>query len=142
MSIGGITYKKINGKRYAYYQWCENGKQRSRRVKDDELESLVAQIELARSQAALGRSMELSDVRAVYPAQSAFKTDVKIGVLLENFAAPVKGFKKRECFAALHEYVYGANNDRVLVLYGLRRLRLLLFAVAVSHSPGASSITS
>ncbi len=121
MSIGGITYKKINGKRYAYYQWCENGKQRSRRVKDDELESLVAQIELAKSQAALGRSMELSDVRAVYPAQSAFKTDVKTGVLLENFAAPVKGFKKRECFAALHEYVYGANNDRVLVLYGLRR---------------------
>ena len=37
MSIGGITYKTINGKRYAYYQWCENGKQRSRRVKDDEL---------------------------------------------------------------------------------------------------------
>ena len=121
MSIGGITYKKINGKRYAYYQWCENGKQRSRRVKDDELESLVAQIELTRSQAALGRSMELSDVRAVYSAQSAFKTDVRTGVLLENFAAPVKGFKKRECFAALHEYVYGTNNDRVLVLYGLRR---------------------
>ncbi len=123
MSIGGITYKKINGKRYAYYQWCEDGKQRSRRVKDDELESLVAQIELAKNQAVLERSMELSDGRAVYSAQplSVFKTDVKTGVLLENFAAPVKGFKKRECFAALHDYVYGANNDRVLVLYGLRR---------------------
>ncbi|MBR3756087.1 MAG: hypothetical protein IKK48_03160 [Firmicutes bacterium] len=42
---GGITYKKINGKEYAYYQWREEGKQRSRRAKDDELETLTAQIE-------------------------------------------------------------------------------------------------
>ena len=42
---GGITYKKISGKEYAYYQWREEGKQRSRRAKDDELESLMAQIE-------------------------------------------------------------------------------------------------
>lgn len=42
---GGITYKKINGKEYAYYQWREEGKQRSRRAKDEELESLMAQIE-------------------------------------------------------------------------------------------------
>lgn len=44
LPTGGITYKKINGKRYAYYQWRENGRQRSRRVKDDELESLTEQI--------------------------------------------------------------------------------------------------
>ena len=25
---GGISYKTINGKRYPYYQWMENGKQR------------------------------------------------------------------------------------------------------------------
>ena len=42
---GGSTYKKINGKEYAYYQWREDGKQRSRRAKDDELETLMAQIE-------------------------------------------------------------------------------------------------
>ena len=41
---GGISYKKINGKEYAYYQWRENGKQRSRRVKDEELELLTNQI--------------------------------------------------------------------------------------------------
>ena len=44
-SIGGITYKTINGKRYAYYQWMEDGKQRSRRVKDEELPALLAEIE-------------------------------------------------------------------------------------------------
>lgn len=41
---GGISYKTINGKRYPYYQWMENGKQRGRRVKDDELESLTEAI--------------------------------------------------------------------------------------------------
>lgn len=44
MSIGGITFKTINGKRYAYYQWTENGKQHSRRVKDDEFAELAAKI--------------------------------------------------------------------------------------------------
>ena len=42
---GGITYKRINGKEYAYYQWRENGKQRSRRAREDELELLTKQIE-------------------------------------------------------------------------------------------------
>ena len=45
LPLGGITYKKINGKEYAYYQWREDGKQRSRRVKDEELEALTKQIE-------------------------------------------------------------------------------------------------
>lgn len=45
LPTGGLTYKKINGKEYAYYQWRENGKQRSRRIKDEELEQLFGQIE-------------------------------------------------------------------------------------------------
>ncbi len=32
LPTGGITYKRINGKAYAYYQWREDGKQRSRRI--------------------------------------------------------------------------------------------------------------
>lgn len=42
---GGITYKKINGKEYAYYQWREDGKQRSKRASDKELGELTKQIE-------------------------------------------------------------------------------------------------
>ena len=38
---GNITYKTIHGKKYPYYQWQENGKQRGRRVKDEELEELT-----------------------------------------------------------------------------------------------------
>lgn len=42
---GNITYKSIRGKRYAYLPWTENGKQHSRRAKDDELQELSEKIE-------------------------------------------------------------------------------------------------
>ncbi|MBR0408939.1 MAG: hypothetical protein IJI53_12950 [Clostridia bacterium] len=52
MPAGNITYKTINGKRYPYLQWQENGKQRGRRVKADELEALQAGIVLLETQMA------------------------------------------------------------------------------------------
>ena len=42
---GNITFKTINGKKYAYYQWMENGKQKGRSVKGDELRELSEKIE-------------------------------------------------------------------------------------------------
>ena len=44
LPTGNITYKTINGKKYPYYQWTENGKQRSRVVKKDEFEELSDKI--------------------------------------------------------------------------------------------------
>ena len=136
-SIGGITYKTINGKRYAYYQWMEDGKQRSRRVKDEELSALLAEIEqrkAAKSVAAsLTNGLLLRDNGAAYFADGvlvagmngvagqSFKTDVKLGAALTNFAANVLQWKKRDGFARLHDYIYGPGNDRVFILYGLRR---------------------
>ncbi len=124
MSIGGITYKTINGKRYAYYQWTENGKQRSRRVKDEEFAELAAKIAAERAQKDSLRGVlqgMVAEPAAVYSAAPNFKTDVKIGAQLPRFFASVMKWKKRECFATLHNYIYGENNDRVLILYGLRR---------------------
>ena len=124
MSIGGITYKTINGKRYAYYQWTENGKQRSRRVKDEEFAELAAKIAAERAQKDSLRGVLqglVAEPAAAYSAVPNFKTDVKIGVQLPRFFASVMRWKKRECFATLHDYIYGENNDRVLILYGLRR---------------------
>ena len=45
LPAGNITYKTINGKKYPYLQWQEDGRQRGRRVKADELESLQAGID-------------------------------------------------------------------------------------------------
>ncbi len=124
MSIGGITYKTIHGKRYAYYQWTENGKQRSRRVKDEEFAELVAKIAAERAQKESLRGIlqgVVAEPVAAYSSTPNFKTDVKIGAQLPRFFTSVMKWKKRECFAAFHDYIYSENNDRVLILYGLRR---------------------
>ncbi len=122
MGIGGITYKTINGKRYAYYQWTENGKQHSRRVKDDEFAELSSRIAAEKMAKQMGASLGVvTDRTAVYSATPEFKTEVKIGSQLTRFYTPVMKWKKRECFGTLRDYVYGENNDRVLILYGLRR---------------------
>ena len=124
MSIGGITYKTIHGKRYAYYQWTENGKQRSRRVKDEEFAELAAKIAAERAQKESLRGVlqgMVAEPVAAYSATPNFKTDVKIGAQLPRFFTSVMKWKKRECFAAFHDYIYSENNDRVLILYGLRR---------------------
>lgn len=124
MSIGGITFKTINGKRYAYYQWTENGKQHSRRVKDDEFAELAAKIATEKAKKNSSRNIQqlvVAENTAPYSAKPEFKTDIKIGAQLTRFFEPVMKWKKRECFSALHDYIYGENNDRVLILYGLRR---------------------
>lgn len=121
-SIGGITYKTINGKRYAYYQWMENGKQRSRRVKDEELASLSVEIGLKKAQKAQSSSV-LCDGSAVYSAANPvkFKTEVRAGAALSSFFASVLKWKKRDGFESLRDYIYGPSNDRIFILYGLRR---------------------
>ena len=52
---------------------------------------------------------------------SAFTTNIRIGEALRSFSASVCGYRKRECFRQLHDFVYGEPQDKVFILYGLRR---------------------
>lgn len=115
---GGITYKKINGREYAYYQWRENGKQRSRRAKDGELEALAAQI--ARRKELQSRLKDM-DGGTSWETTHEFRCVVRLGEELERFVQPVRTWKKRECYERLWAYIYGDIYDRVAILYGLRR---------------------
>ena len=118
---GNITFKTINGKRYPYYQWTENGKQRSRIVKADEFDELSEKIARRKT---LEKKIAESGVARSNPevlADSHFFSQMILGKDLEEFVLPVKQYKKRECFLKLHDYVYGNSTDRVFVLYGLRR---------------------
>lgn len=117
---GGITYKKINGKEYAYYQWRENGKQRSRRIKDEELEKFTKQIERRKELQNLIKNTVTHITKMTKPAYQ-FRCAVRIGKDLERFVKPVAKWMKRECYQQLHDYVYGDLYDRVYILYGLRR---------------------
>lgn len=120
LPTGGITYKKINGKEYAYYQWREDGKQRTRRTKDEELEQLSIQIERRKELQHLVKDIDNQEANEEKLA-SLFRCTVRIGEELERFVKPVTKWVKRECYQQLHDYVYGDIHDRVYILYGLRR---------------------
>ena len=51
----------------------------------------------------------------------AFRTMVRIGELLKSQIAITKRYKKRKCIASLRDYIFGEQQDKVFVLYGLRR---------------------
>ncbi len=120
LPTGGITYKKINGKEYAYYQWREDGKQHTRRTKDEELEQLSKQIERRKVLQNLIKNIDNQEINEEKPV-SQFRCTVRIGEELERFVKPVARWVKRECYQQLHDYVYGDIHDRVYILYGLRR---------------------
>ncbi len=117
---GGITYKTINGKRYAYYQWREAGKQRSRRAKDEELESLSEQIERRKLLQNMIRDIVVQRTDEVGGSHQ-FRLAVRLGEALDRFVKPVESWVKRECYQQLDDYIYGDVHDRVYILYGLRR---------------------
>lgn len=50
-----------------------------------------------------------------------YKTSVRTGNDLKKFVKAVQSFKKRSCYEKLHDYIYGDLQDRVFILYGLRR---------------------
>ena len=50
-----------------------------------------------------------------------FLTEVIYGERLQKLVDPTRNFNKRECYSILNEYIYSDNNNKVLVLYGLRR---------------------
>lgn len=133
---GNITYKTINGKRYPYYQWTENGKQHSRIVKSDEIQELSEKINKRKDlQKKLKESTESEAIPAVLEDEYFFAA-VKRGKELMDFVTPVKQLKKRECYSKLHDYVYGSSTDRVFILYGLRRTgKTTLIRQLISEMP-------
>ena len=120
LPTGNITYKKINGREYAYYQWRENGKQHTRRTKGEEFEQLSSQIERRKELQKLIKNVELSKVD-LEKKVAQFRCTTRIGDALERFVQPVIKWRKRECYQQLYDYIYGDVSDRVFILYGLRR---------------------
>ena len=121
LPAGSITKKTVNGKEYFYHRWTEDKKRREKYIPADELEDFRAQIEQRK---ALER--ELKALKKQLPKgksvdTSAFTTNVRTGEALHSFASPVRAYSKREYFRQLHDYIYGGQQDKVFILYGLRR---------------------
>lgn len=124
LPAGGLTTKTIKGNPYIYYQWSENGKQHSRIVKDDEVETLRSQIEERKSLQEQLRKIDIEiqgSKNSSFAESVSFKTDVRIGKQLLDFSSSIRNYKKRELYSAIENYVYGDSHDKVFILYGLRR---------------------
>lgn len=116
---GNITYKTIKGKKYPYYQWSENGKQYGRAVKEYEIDELSEKINQR-----MVLKEEYDIIYNKYPealTDEYYFSTVMFGDNLLEFIEPVKDYKKRFCYDKLHDYIYGRNDDKVFILYGLRR---------------------
>lgn len=121
---GFIGRKNINGKEYFYQRWTENKRRREKYVPADEVEALRSGVETRkRLEVELKTLSKQASVVASATALTAgpFLTNIRTGKALRNFAAPAQSFKKRDCFRALREYLYGPRQDKIFILYGLRR---------------------
>ncbi len=122
---GSIAVKKINGKDYYYHRITRNKKRTETYVDFDKVDELREQIEKRKALEA-----ELKELRCLAPSDKPvnrskedyeFATYVRIGEQLKSLAAPVRKYMKRECYSTLHDFVFGEQQDKVFILYGLRR---------------------
>ena len=119
---GSVSKKTIKNKIYYYHRVNRNGKTKETYISSDSVEELKSQIKKRRV-----LEKELKELKKLIPATSnkssshEFNTYIRIGEQLKNYTSPVKSYKKRECYNKLYEYIYGGHQDKVFVLYGLRR---------------------
>lgn len=132
---GSIGKKTVNGKEYYYHRWSENGKRKEKylppKAKEILQEQLTRRKELEqelKAQRKEGHDRGVSFVReteAEYGAsadlQDLLHVNIRMGKSLQSFAAPVRMYRKRECYQILRNYIYGDVPDKVFILYGLRR---------------------
>ena len=123
LPAGSVTKKAINGNVYFYHRWTENKKRREKYIPAEEVDSYRMQIERRK-----GLEKELKVLQKQLPKKSVsdvsahtFATNIRTGEALRPFSASVRRYRKRECFRQLHDYIYGEQQDKVFILYGLRR---------------------
>ena len=121
---GSITKKNIKGKDYFYHRITKNGKRNEIYISFENLSDLQNQIERRKE---LERKLKellkyvTTDKTDMFEKNVRFQTYVRTGTQLKALVSPVSFFKKRYCFEKLYQYVLGARQEKVFVLYGLRR---------------------
>ena len=122
---GSITKKKIKEKEYFYHRITTNGKRVENYLSFEKVPELKSQIEKRKS-----LEKTLKKLKALIAQEETdkdddipltFKTTVRIGKPLKSQIAITKKYKKRECISELREYVLGEQQDKVFIIYGLRR---------------------
>lgn len=119
LPTGYISKKTISGREYLYHQWTEDGKKKSRYLRDEEAIQLSEQIALRKElQQELKALMGNSKKR---PVKRKFETNIRTGEALASMVKQVHGLQKRDCFERISKYLYSNDYTRVCAVYGLRR---------------------
>lgn len=123
---GSITKKKIRDKEYYYHRIILNGKRKENYVDFEEVPELRAQIEKRKALEKQLKELKLlvvpeEESESEDEEQLTFKTTVRVGKQLKSQIALTKRYKKRECIKELREYIFGNQQDKVFIIYGLRR---------------------
>lgn len=122
---GSVTKKTVSGRVYFYRRWTEDKKRKEKYIPMEEVETVRLQIEQRKR-----LEQELKELKKQLPkprqekkvsVQQTFLTNVRSGNLLRSFSEPVRNMRKRECYTQLHNFIYGEQQDKVFILYGLRR---------------------
>lgn len=117
---GSVNIKKINGKEQPYLQWTENGKSKSKYIKKNEREQILAGVERRKQ-----LQNELRELKKIElpetPVPAKFETSVVIGRHLLAMTKSVLNWKERDCFEQLQKYLNSQATDRVCLIFGLRR---------------------
>ena len=123
LPAGSVTKKTIGGNVYFYHRWTENKKRREKYIPAEEVDSFRKQIERRKELEKEWKVLQKQLPRKSVSAASAhtFATNIRAGEALRTFSASVRRYRKRECFRQLHDYIYGEPQDKVFILYGLRR---------------------
>ncbi len=118
---GYVVYKMIHGKRQPYLQWNENGKPKSRYIKaeyrDDVIADAALRKELTEELKSLRSSLPSSERNEAFPV---YRTEVVLGGRLRAQSLRAAGYGKRNCFRLLERFMESALPGRVCVLYGPR----------------------
>ncbi len=117
---GSVGTKRVRGKEYFYHRYTNCGKRIEDYVDSDSVPALRKQIEKRRE-----LEKELKDLRKDLPEEKklrhSFNCDIFTGQILQKWAEGASGYRRRECYSSLHDYIYGERRDRVCILFGLRR---------------------
>ena len=117
---GSVGTKRVRGNEYFYHRYTNCGKRIEDYVDSDSVPALRKQIEKRRE-----LEKELKDLRKELPEEKKlrhrFNCDIFTGQILQKWADGASGYRRRECYSSLHDYIYGERSDRVCILFGLRR---------------------
>lgn len=134
LPVGYVVKKKIGGKEYFYQQWKENGKTKNHLLSPEEAEVITRQIEERRElQKKLRDLRRKSPVRvqnnsekkiadeAALGAELNFNSNAIFGEGLLRMAETASSFDKRDCFPEIPKFLYSPAEDKVCLIFGLRR---------------------